>query len=53
VLHTDSNTDQHLTRQSIRQGLLQNAAERLASWLPAARGPANQTAQRHVDSKTY
>jgi hypothetical protein len=53
VLHTDSNTDQPLTRQSIRQGLLQNAAERLASWLPAARGPANQTAQRHVDSKTY
>ncbi len=53
VLHTDSNTDEPLTRQSIRQGLLQNAAERLASWLPAARRPANQTAQRHVDIKTY
>jgi hypothetical protein len=53
VLHTDSNTDAPLTRQSIRQGLLQNAAVRLASWLPAALRPADQTAQRHVDSKTY
>ena len=52
VLHTDSNTEAPITRQSLRQGLLQNAAERLASWLPAALGPSTQTAQHHAGNKT-
>jgi hypothetical protein len=52
VLHTDSNTESPITRQSIRQGLLRNAAERLASWLPASLGPSVQTAQHPSGNKT-
>ncbi len=52
VLHTDSNTDSPITRQSIRQGLMRNAADRLASWLPASLGPSIQTTQRAVGNTT-
>ncbi len=36
VLHTDNDTEAPITRQSIRQGLLQNAAARLGQWLPTS-----------------
>jgi hypothetical protein len=36
MLYTDSDTEAPITRQSIRQGLLQNAAARLGQWLPAS-----------------
>ena len=52
VLHTDSNTDSPITRQSIRQGLIRNAADRLVSWLPASLGPSIQTTQRDVGNTT-
>ena len=46
VLHTGSDTDAPITRQSIRQGLLQNAAARLGQLLPTAmRGPSIKTSQ--------
>jgi LysM repeat protein len=52
ALHTDNNTDSPITRQSIRQGLMRNAADRLASWLPASLGPSIQTSQRSVGNTT-
>ncbi|MFZ2738495.1 MAG: hypothetical protein WBI20_08810 [Burkholderiaceae bacterium] len=52
LLHTDSNTDAPITRASIRQGLLQNATDRLASWLPAVLRPSLQTAQHHGENPT-
>ncbi len=52
ALHTDSNTDSPITRQSIRQGLMRNAADRLASWLPASLGSSIQTTQRSVGNTT-
>ena len=46
VLHTGSDTDAPITRQSIRQGLLQNAAARLGQLMPTAmRGPSIRTSQ--------
>jgi len=46
VLHTGSDTDAPITRLSIRQGLLQNAAARLGQLLPTAmRGPSPRTHQ--------
>lgn len=46
VLYTGSDTDAPITRQSIRQGLLQNAAARLGQFLPTAmRVPAPRTNQ--------
>lgn len=46
VLYTDSDTDAPITRQSIRQGLLQNAAARLGQFLPTAmRVPSPRTNQ--------
>jgi hypothetical protein len=46
VLHTGSDTDAPITRQSIRQGLLQNAAARLGQFMPTAmRGPSIRTNQ--------
>jgi len=52
ALHTDNNTDSPITRQSIRQGLMRNAADRLASWLPASLGSSIQTSQRSVGNTT-
>ena len=46
VLYTDNDTDAPITRLSIRQGLLQNAAARLGQMLPTAmRGPSPRTHQ--------
>ena len=39
MLYTDNDTEAPITRQSIRQGLLQNAAARLGQWLPASMRP--------------
>ena len=46
MLHTGSDTDAPITRQSIRQGLLQNAAARLGQLMPTAmRGQSIRTNQ--------
>lgn len=52
LLHTDADRAAPITRQSIRQGLLQNAATRLGQWLPESLRPAQQRAQHYVKNQT-
>ncbi len=50
ALHVGSDTNAPITRQSIRQGLLQNAAARLGQMLPAAVRVQAQRAQQYVEN---
>jgi len=50
ALHVGSDTNAPITRQSIRQGLLQNAATRLGHMLPAAVRVQAQRAQQYVEN---
>ena len=47
-LYVDSDTSAPITRQSIRQGLLQNAAERLGQLIPASFKPPAQRIVQHL-----
>ncbi len=49
-LHVDRNSAAPITRQSIRQGLLQNAAERLGNLLPPSLRQQAQRAQQYVQN---
>lgn len=49
-LHVDHNSAAPITRQSIRQGLLQNAAERLGNLLPPSLRQQAQRAQQYVQN---
>lgn len=49
ALHVGSDTSAPITRQSIRQGLLQNAATRLGQMLPPALRVQAQRAQQYVE----
>jgi len=49
-LHVDRNSAAPITRQSIRQGLLQNAAERLGNLLPPSLRQQAQRAQQYVQT---
>jgi len=51
ALHVDSDTSAPITRQSIRQGLLQNAAARLGQMLPPSLRVQAQRAQQYVENK--
>ena len=50
ALHVGSDTNAPITRQSIRQGLLSNAAARLGQMLPAAVRVQAQRAQQYVEN---
>ncbi len=50
ALHVGSDTSAPITRQSIRQGLLSNAAARLGQMLPAAVRVQAQRAQQYVEN---
>ena len=50
ALHVGSDTNAPITRQSIRQGLLSNAAARLGQMLPAAVRVHAQRAQQYVEN---
>jgi hypothetical protein len=50
ALHVGSDTAAPITRQSIRQGLLQNAAERLGNLLPPSLRQQAQRAQQYVQN---
>jgi hypothetical protein len=50
ALHVDSDTSAPITRQSIRQGLLQNAAARLGQMLPPTLRVQAQRAQQYVEN---
>lgn len=50
ALHVGSDTNAPITRQSIRQGLLQNAAARLGQMLPASVRVQAQRAQQYVEN---
>ena len=50
ALHVGSDTNAPITRQSIRQGLLQNAAARLGHMLPAAVRVQAQRAQQYAEN---
>lgn len=52
LLHTDNDRAAPITRQSIRQGLLQNAADRLGQWLPEKLRPGLQRAQHYAENQT-
>ncbi|MGI9133497.1 MAG: hypothetical protein ACR2I0_06080, partial [Rhodoferax sp.] len=49
-LYVDGDSGAPITRQSIRQGLLHNAAERLGQLLPAALQPRVQRIAQYVDA---
>ncbi|MEI6620110.1 MAG: hypothetical protein WCO17_13350 [Betaproteobacteria bacterium] len=49
-LHVDHNSAAPITRQSIRQGLLQNAAQRLGDLLPPSLRQQAQRAQQYVQN---
>jgi hypothetical protein len=50
ALYVDSDTSAPITRQSIRQGLLQNAATRLGQMLPPTLRVQAQRAQQYVEN---
>ena len=50
ALHVGSDTSAPITRQSIRQGLLQNAATRLGQMLPTGLRVQAQRAQQYVEN---
>jgi hypothetical protein len=50
ALHVGSDTSAPITRQSIRQGLLQNAAQRLGQMLPASMRVQAQKAQQYAEN---
>ena len=50
ALHVGSDTSAPITRQSIRQGLLQNAAQRLGQMLPASMRLQAQKAQQYAEN---
>ena len=50
ALHVGSDGSAPITRQSIRQGLLQNAAERLGQMLPNSLRVQAQRAQQYVEN---
>jgi len=50
ALHVGSDTAAPITRQSIRQGLLQNATARLGQMLPTGLRVQAQRAQQYVEN---
>ena len=50
ALHVGSDTSAPITRQSIRQGLLQNAAQRLGQMLPASMRVQAQKVQQYAEN---
>lgn len=50
ALHVGSDTSAPITRQSIRQGLLQNAAQRLGQMLPVSMRVQAQKAQQYAEN---